>query len=500
MGMSASQARLLGLQARQSNLEYQGQQINQERTILSQQCTALYNSLLAMQVPTPPSTQDYTTIEYSGVDGATNFTLGTVKPSGENYNVEIKTTHTGNALQSDYGSKVVGKAGETMKGSYVPTTVSTPTGNFNRLPGSSEYREGDIYLNEKDGVLGNAVSQGAKIEDYMVLDSDTGVYTQAAGEFDPSKTYYKKTSKADYDKLEEAGRADYAHLREDVETSGVTIKADELSIYYVKNGDTVSQLSANSPYVDKNKDGTFTLKALPAGATLFQKGNGSDELNNPNAGATTVGGNVVYTFEDAKKEFPQFSWSGYEEAIKNSFGTSSESLDADDFYVYIETNDSGVQSVKFTLRSDVGENGQINDGFAKTYSFTPNGSFTSSTPTDGCKLEFDTQGRITKISIPQTDTEGKITGYRDIELKAAKVTDEAAYHDAMNEYEYAQYEYDKAQQEINAKTEVIQQEDRNLELKLQRLDNERTQITTEIEAVEKVIQENIEKSYKTFSG
>ena len=54
--------------------------------------------------------------------------------------------------------------------------------------------------------------------------------------------------------------------------------------------------------------------------------------------------------------------------------------------------------------------------------------------------------------------------------------------------------------EINAKTEVIQQEDKNLELKLQRLDNERTQITTEIEAVEKVINVNIEASYKTFSG
>ena len=39
MGLAASQARLLSLQARQSNLEYQGQQINQERTILSQQCT-----------------------------------------------------------------------------------------------------------------------------------------------------------------------------------------------------------------------------------------------------------------------------------------------------------------------------------------------------------------------------------------------------------------------------------------------------------------------------
>ncbi len=69
MGMSASQARLIQLEARQSNLEYQGQQINQERTILSQQCTDLYNSLLTMTVPTPPSTQDYTTVKYAGVDG-----------------------------------------------------------------------------------------------------------------------------------------------------------------------------------------------------------------------------------------------------------------------------------------------------------------------------------------------------------------------------------------------------------------------------------------------
>ena len=75
MGMSASQARLLSLQARQSNLEYQGQQINQERTILSQQCTALYNSLLSMTVPTPPSTSDFTSIQYTGQNGATTYSF-----------------------------------------------------------------------------------------------------------------------------------------------------------------------------------------------------------------------------------------------------------------------------------------------------------------------------------------------------------------------------------------------------------------------------------------
>ena len=107
MGMAASQARYLALVARKSNCEYEGQQINQERTILSQQCTALYNSLLTMEVPTPPSTQDFTTIEYSGSDGASNFTIGTVIPSGETYSVEIISSQPGNALQSDYGSKVV---------------------------------------------------------------------------------------------------------------------------------------------------------------------------------------------------------------------------------------------------------------------------------------------------------------------------------------------------------------------------------------------------------
>ena len=87
MGMAASQARLLSLQARQSNLEYQGQQINQERTILSQQCTELYNSLLDMNVPTPPSTQDYTKVEYTGNNGTIpySFEPNDVKPKKTDY-------------------------------------------------------------------------------------------------------------------------------------------------------------------------------------------------------------------------------------------------------------------------------------------------------------------------------------------------------------------------------------------------------------------------------
>ena len=67
MGMSASQARLIALTARMNDIEYQGQQINQQRTTLSSQINELYNSLLSMDVPTPPSTTDFTKVVYTGV-------------------------------------------------------------------------------------------------------------------------------------------------------------------------------------------------------------------------------------------------------------------------------------------------------------------------------------------------------------------------------------------------------------------------------------------------
>ena len=136
-----------------------------------------------------------------------------------------------------------------------------------------------------------------------------------------------------------------------------------------------------------------------------------------------------------------------------------------------------------------------------TYEYTANGTYTEGQEKSDCLLTFDQSGRITEVKIPVYDANtGEVVSYKTIPLEADTVTDDKAYQDAFNQYEYAKFEYDKAQQEINAKTEIIQQQDRDLELKLQRLDTERKQITTEIEAVEKIIQENIEGSYKTFSG
>ena len=70
MGMAASQARFLGLTARKSNVEYEGQQVNQQRTTLSNQSANYYNDMLGLSVPVPPSVDDYTKTIYTFEDGA----------------------------------------------------------------------------------------------------------------------------------------------------------------------------------------------------------------------------------------------------------------------------------------------------------------------------------------------------------------------------------------------------------------------------------------------
>ena len=85
-------------------------------------------------------------------------------------------------------------------------------------------------------------------------------------------------------------------------------------------------------------------------------------------------------------------------------------------------------------------------------------------------------------------------------LNVETITDEAAYQDAMNKYYYESAKYDKMVQDINAKTSVIHAEDQQLELRLKQLDTERNALTNEIEAVSKVVKDNVEKSFKTFSN
>jgi hypothetical protein len=189
----------------------------------------------------------------------------------------------------------------------------------------------------------------------------------------------------------------------------------------------------------------------------------------------------------------------YEKAIEhaNIYGTNNEQYDADDFYIYFDDKNNP----HFVLKASLDLNNSTDTTQVNTYDFIANGQYQEDIVYEECTLTFDpSTGRITSIGIPITNAQGGIDGYTEMKLSATTKTDTFAYEDAMAEYKYKQYLYDKEQQDINARTEKIQQMDKNLQLKLQRLDTQRQQITTELEAVQKVMKDNIDKSYKVFNG
>ena len=106
-------------------------------------------------------------------------------------------------------------------------------------------------------------------------------------------------------------------------------------------------------------------------------------------------------------------------------------------------------------------------------------------------LETDGNGRFTSVKFDNDSVT-----YR---LNFEEVTNEAAYQDAMNAYLYKKAQYEKTIADINAKTSIIQKEDRTLELRLKQLDTEQNALATEMDAVKKVIKDNVEKTFKTFS-
>ena len=110
-------------------------------------------------------------------------------------------------------------------------------------------------------------------------------------------------------------------------------------------------------------------------------------------------------------------------------------------------------------------------------------------------LEKDSSGRY--INITLYDNNGNGITYA---LTTNTSTDQQAYEAAMNQYEFDKAQYDKSIQDINNKIEIIQAEDRTLELRLKQLDTERNAIQTEIEAVSKVIEKNVQDTFKTFNA
>ncbi len=131
MGMSASQARFLALTARKSNVEFQGQQVNQQRTSLANESAGLFNQMLELQVPTPPSATDFYSMAYTF--------------PGDNENEEYRILNWGAASDPTKGMynvdvKIVNKdSGYKNPSLEVGTSIKLSNGEYSiQLPNTTD--------------------------------------------------------------------------------------------------------------------------------------------------------------------------------------------------------------------------------------------------------------------------------------------------------------------------------------------------------------------------
>lgn len=355
MGMAASQARYLELTARKSNVEYEGQQINQQRVDLANQSAGLFNQLMGLSVPTPPSSSDYTTTQYTFNNGQTTNTITsmTVLTGDPNYNYNVTYTYplsqyTGfSQIRTDLGAR------------FVTTTVgSTTTSAYWLTDGASG---------------GKAINQ------------------QQLTQCSATSTSYK---------------TDQTAIEQAIATTDPTHQSAFAKDYY---------------------------------------------------GYTTPGGVVVPG------------------SIANIYKYTSASG---------VTNYYGVTDLN-AMPSD-GSKASLTDYYAATVDQTQ-------TVTDKANVTQNTSGRFSTIKLASQPA-------NTMDLTTTSKTNEQAYNDAMNQYTYNQQSYEQTVNAINAKTSIIQQEDKELELRLRQCDTEQQALSTEMDAVKKVIDKNIESTFKTFAN
>ncbi len=480
MGLSASQARLLSLTARQSNLEYEGQQINQQRTSLSNESSNYYNSLLEMSVPVPPSTNDYTKVVYTFTIGGNEATVKETLPKTDEdgnttYLVSFTTKLSTIGIQENDAYKTAASA-KNAKG--VKTVLSDPEtaiydendvktfgpyylATMNRVGGPDEAKEmkkklGDDYkvYVQTDAATDTAIFIGP---DGYQITKDTYEAIEDPDVKKQCKFYIEETAQTPADRTRYA--MSYALIANQATFDDHKANADGTPkdvIYHIKEvtEDIYEREADGSISVDENDEPI--IKPEFAG---IEKGLYSYKASNQSN----------FTVVD-----PQ-----YEESFINA------GLNINDYYQYEATS-----GVRFVKREDV--EGNLN---TESITIATSAVATINKVNEGTlsntRIEFDKQGRISTI----TDEEG-IT----YTMTATTETDNAAYDDAYNQYEYNQYVYDQRQNEINANIEILQAQDKSLELRLSSLDTQHSAIQTELEAVKKVMSKNIDNSFKTFSA
>ena len=378
MGMAASQARFLGLTARKSNVEYQGQQINQQRTALSNESANLYSQMMELTVPTPPSTNEFYETEYTiddtkGMNMTGDYKLGTVtKVYGKNNMYKVTLNYTESHVSPTTAKYNINKASKTSDGIYSFQIASAENTSIAKTLHYNENADNPIATDDK----GNEEFKTERMNIYKLDYQHNNTYSTIPG-FD-----------------------------EWLESMGDSEKVKDH--YFFKD--------TNDKAYFMTEDEFKQLKGLAA--PISEDGTSS---------SATFGNPTLFTFHTS--------------------------------YTY-----------------------------TKEYSTFAN-----------AELETSSKGRYSSITFSDDETTPESLRGLQRSISTKQVMNQQKYDDAFNDYEYEKYRYEKAISDINAKTEVIQNKDQQLELRLQQLNTEQDAIKTEMDSVSKVIEDNVDKTFKVFA-
>ena len=445
MGMAASQARYLALTARKTNTEWEGQQINQARTALANQSANLFNRLLNLEVPNAPKTTDYTELQYSYSDG-------------DNESV-IESWKKLSSADPDYN--------------YVVT----------------HYYLADIFTGSKKLLQDPQVQMDDvlkeihfnKDEDTISGDLSTGVITVTTRE---GKDYnYSKITDEEVAQDENLKQAftNFAYAKHLAMNDGVPL-TDNVYGYLDASTNTWHFFLANEENLDPIDYNDYSMKFGPSYVGNSKLTELTRLVKDDNIDQIAELAQILRDCPDSSvKKYLSFDAQG-------NLQYTGEGIYTFDMLgkTYYTTEDDLMNSVgkPYDPTKPIEQQAKLayyNAAYIQQ----------KIEETNNALLETDGEGRFKSVKF---DNDSIVYN-----LNVETVTNDAAYEDAMNKYLHKKAQYEKTIADINAKTSIIQKEDRTLELRLKQLDTEQHALATEMDAVKKVIKDNVEKTFKTFS-
>ena len=550
MGMAASQARYLSLVARKTNVEWEGQQINQSRTALANKTAALFNQMLGMQVPDCPDCTDFTNVQYSFTDGLnasvidkyyqlsspdpeynyvvthhynTNVYTGSVKKLNdpqvsfgdrnyvENFPARIETEQYADAVNSrrhlykewqvatlqlkndkaenpDYITKQAlggGQGDKTIANDYDGYTYDDSDGESGKLSW--------VFKKISDANFENDMSL---IDGELQAFLDTDTFKDEIATYRTAHTTPPESDYTDIQVLKEIllRDDDGNYCRKDKIAATVADATKKFSIYNIEDSVAHSEkvvADAKKAYDDNEAiinhfHETYRINPKYVGnceLTELTPPLTDDEWAELSQCVKDFDNNSYNTFlqeyfdidPDTPDYFPQYTYRGDGVFKFTLNGVTQYTTMADLAMSYINANDPPGNDIDSQYKLEYYNASYIETPIEKT---------------ERALLETDGQGRFKSVRFE----DDSVTYTLNCETKV----NEEAYNDAMNQYYHDVYLYEKAIADINAKTEIIQNQDRTLELRLKQLDTEQSALSNEIDAVTKVLKDNIEKSFKTF--